>query len=51
MGPLPFKLARHPKGYVERRFVNVLERPKPRKLICINESDDKRTLDTVKNIV
>ena len=51
MYPLPFKLARHPKGYVERRFVNVLERPKPRKLICINQNDDQRLLETVKNIV
>ena len=47
MGPLPFKLGPHPKGYVERKFVNVLERPKPRKLICINQDDSQRTVDNV----
>ena len=45
MYPTPFKFPRTPFGYVERRFVNVLERPKQRKLICVNEGESTFTIE------
>ncbi|XP_065066147.1 large ribosomal subunit protein bL27-like [Rhopilema esculentum] len=35
----PIKLPRRPLDYAERKFINVIERPKSRKLICVNEHE------------
>lgn len=45
MYPTPIKFPREPKGYIERRFINVIERPKQRKLICINELETPQMLE------
>ena len=48
MQPQPFSLARKPVDYVERKFINVVERPKPRRLICINEHEMKDNFNSKK---
>ena len=35
--PEPFRFTWMKPDYVERKFMNVIERPKTRKLICVNE--------------
>lgn len=45
--PQPFRMMWREKDYVERKFMNVLEKPKPRRLICVNKSETNEKVNKI----